>query len=208
MGRSRGKAAIINLLDRLTRFFGSTLRREILDALQGSRWNFASHRFFAYTPGGHHGSCFFNFFSRVPMVRITIQIWPQNRPFKRLGGRLAGLYLELENGGYLQRESEREKSLPLDQRDPWLLRLEQSKPLLEQIKSQIQRARSDALPKSVLTKACNYTLTLWTRLSRFLEHCELELSNNLAENAMRPLALGRRYEQLGIRQSLRSYEAK
>jgi Transposase IS66 family len=44
----------------------------------------------------------------------------------------------------------------------------------------------------VLAKACNYTLTLWTRLSRFLEHPELELSNNLAENAMRPLALGRR----------------
>ena len=35
-------------------------------------------------------------------------------------------------------------------------------------------------------------MTLWTRLSRFLEHPELELSNNLAENAMRPLALGRR----------------
>ena len=57
------------------------------------------------------------------------------------------------------------------------------------IKSQIQRARSEALPKSVLAKAWNYTLTLWTRLSRFLEHPELELSNNLAENAMRPLAL-------------------
>jgi transposase len=44
----------------------------------------------------------------------------------------------------------------------------------------------------VLAKACNYTLTLWTRRSRFLERPELELSNNLAENAMRPLALGRR----------------
>jgi len=80
----------------------------------------------------------------------------------------------------------------LSPQDRQLLRLEQSKPLLEQIKSQIQSARSDALPKSVLAKACNYTLTLWTRLSRFLEHSELELSNNLAENAMRPLALGRR----------------
>ena len=71
----------------------------------------------------------------------------------------------------------------LGPQDRQLLRLEQSKPLLEQIKSQIQRARSDALPKSVLAKACNYALTLWTRLSRFLEHPELELSNNLAENA-------------------------
>jgi transposase len=80
----------------------------------------------------------------------------------------------------------------LSRQDRQLLRLDKSKPLLEQIKSQIQRARSDALPKSVLAKACNYTLTLWTRLSRFLEHPELELSNNLAENAIRPLALGRR----------------
>jgi transposase len=78
------------------------------------------------------------------------------------------------------------------QEDRQLLRLEKSKPLLEQIKSQIQAARTDALPKSVLAKACNYTLTLWTRLTRLLEHPELELSNNLAENAMRPVALGRR----------------
>jgi len=62
------------------------------------------------------------------------------------------------------------------------------------------------LPKSVLAKACNYTLALWSRLTRFLEHPELELSNNLAENSMRPAALGRRYEQLGIRQSLTAVE--
>ena len=44
----------------------------------------------------------------------------------------------------------------------------------------------------MLAKACNYTLTLWRRLIRFLEHPVLELTNNLAENAMRPVALGRR----------------
>jgi transposase len=79
----------------------------------------------------------------------------------------------------------------LSQEERQSLRLEKSKRLLEQIKTQIQTARSDALPKSVLAKACNYTLTLWTRLSRFLEYSQLELSNNLAENAMRPIALGR-----------------
>ena len=73
-----------------------------------------------------------------------------------------------------------------------MLRLDKSKPLLEQIKTQIQTARSDALPKSALAKACNYTLTLWTRLSRFLDYPQLELSNNVAENSMRPVALGRR----------------
>src|SRR6516162_1383826 len=72
------------------------------------------------------------------------------------------------------------------------LRLEKSRPLLDTIKSQIEAARSGALPKSMLAKACNYTLTLWTRLTRFLEYPVLELSNNLAENAIRPVALGRK----------------
>ena len=80
----------------------------------------------------------------------------------------------------------------LSQSDRHVLRLEKSQPLLEQIKAGIQAARVGALPKSALAKACDYTLTLWTRLSRFLEYPELELSNNLAENAMRPIALGRK----------------
>ena len=44
----------------------------------------------------------------------------------------------------------------------------------------------------MLAKACNYTLTLWDKLTRFLEYPELELSTNLAENSMRPVALGRK----------------
>ena len=37
-----------------------------------------------------------------------------------------------------------------------------------------------------------YTLTLWKKLTLFLEYPVLELSNNLAENSMRPVAIGRR----------------
>jgi transposase IS66 family protein len=37
-----------------------------------------------------------------------------------------------------------------------------------------------------------YALTLWRKLTRFLEYPELELSNNLAENSIRPVALGRK----------------
>ena len=53
-------------------------------------------------------------------------------------------------------------------------------------------AQSIALPSSALSKACQYALTLWRKLTRFLEYPELELSNNLAENSMRPVALGRK----------------
>jgi transposase len=80
----------------------------------------------------------------------------------------------------------RQKDLSL--MDRHVLRLEKAKPLLEQINT----ARAGALPQSALAKACNYTLTLWTRLGRFLEYPEVELSNNLAENAMRPVVLGRK----------------
>jgi transposase len=48
------------------------------------------------------------------------------------------------------------------------------------------------LPSSALRKACQYALALWKKLARFLEYPELELSTNLAENSMRPVALGRK----------------
>jgi esterase/lipase superfamily enzyme len=73
------------------------------------------------------------------------------------------------------------------------LRLEQSKPLLEVIRTEVEAARDASLPSSALGKAANYTLSLWRKLTRFLEYPELELSNNLAENSMRPVALGRNY---------------
>jgi transposase len=49
-----------------------------------------------------------------------------------------------------------------------------------------------SLPASALAKASNYTLALWPKLTRFLQYPELELSNNLAENSIRPVALGRK----------------
>ncbi|MGA2904624.1 MAG: IS66 family transposase [Candidatus Korobacteraceae bacterium] len=61
------------------------------------------------------------------------------------------------------------------------LRHERAKPLLDAIRSKIEAAQSVALPSSALSKACQYALTLWTKLTRFLEYPELELSNNLAE---------------------------
>jgi transposase len=71
-------------------------------------------------------------------------------------------------------------------------RQETAGPLLDDIRSKIEAAQSAALLSSALSKACQYALTLWRRLTRFLEYPELELSNNLAENSMRPVALGRK----------------
>ena len=84
----------------------------------------------------------------------------------------------------------RERGLTLEARHA--LRHEESKPILERIKDSIEAARSDGLPQSVRTKACEYTLKLWNRLTRFLDYPELELSNNATENSMRPVAIGRK----------------
>ena len=82
------------------------------------------------------------------------------------------------------------------------LRLEQAPALLEVIRERVEAARAQALPSSALAKAANYTLALWAKLTRFLEHPELELSNNLAENSMRGVALGRKnWVHLGSREA-------
>jgi len=71
-------------------------------------------------------------------------------------------------------------------------RQERAMPLLDEIRSKIEVAQAVALPSSALSKACQYALTLWKKLTRVLEYPELELSTNLAENSMRPVALGRK----------------
>jgi transposase len=72
------------------------------------------------------------------------------------------------------------------------LRSKKTPALLEQIQAAMTAAHATALPASALAKASHDTLALWPKLTRFLEYPELELSNNLAENSMRPVAIGRK----------------
>jgi transposase len=73
-----------------------------------------------------------------------------------------------------------------------VLRLEKAPALLDDIHAQILAAQKNVLPESATGKACRYTVKLWHKLTRFLEYPELELSNNLAENSMRPISIGRK----------------
>lgn len=80
----------------------------------------------------------------------------------------------------------------MDEAGRHALRQERSRPLLEVIRGELEAAGKSALPSSALGKAVNYTLSLWRKLTRFLDHPEIELSSNLAENSMRPVVLGRK----------------
>jgi transposase len=90
----------------------------------------------------------------------------------------------------------------LDHAARHVLRLERAQPLVGIIRGEVEAARDASLPSSGLGKAAYYTLSQWRKLTRFLEHPELELSNNLAENSMRPVALGRKnWIHIGSRQA-------
>jgi transposase len=84
----------------------------------------------------------------------------------------------------------REQGLSLEARHR--LRQQKAPELLEKIKASIAAAQSGALPGGALENACRYAIGIWARLTPFLEYPELELSNNLAENSMRPITLGRK----------------
>lgn len=80
----------------------------------------------------------------------------------------------------------------MDHADRHRLRQAKAPPLLDQIREHILATSKTVLPKSAAGKACSYTLALWKKLTCFLDHPQLELSNNLVENSMRPVATGRK----------------
>jgi transposase len=80
----------------------------------------------------------------------------------------------------------------MDHANRHALRQERSRPLLDLLRSEIEAVKSSVLPSSALGKALSYTLSLWRKLVRFLDYPQIELSNNLAENSMRPVVLGRK----------------
>ena len=61
-----------------------------------------------------------------------------------------------------------------------------------QLKAFLQENRAGLTPASNIAKAFNYALNNWKELTVFLDDGEVEIDNNLIENAIRPLALGRK----------------
>ena len=84
----------------------------------------------------------------------------------------------------------REQQLSVEER--LALRREYGASWAQEIYDECVKLRASALPKSALGQAVSYTLNQWPRLRRCFDYAEVELSNNLAENSMRPVALGRK----------------
>jgi len=72
------------------------------------------------------------------------------------------------------------------------VRQKESAPLLDRIKKKFEEHIPGHLPQSPMRQAINYTLGLWKELNVYLQDGRLPIDNNLAENAIRPIALGRK----------------
>ncbi len=72
------------------------------------------------------------------------------------------------------------------------LRHARARPLLDEFHAWLDLAETQSLPKSPLGKAIVYARNQWPALQRYLDDGRLEISNNAAERALRPFAVGRK----------------
>ena len=72
------------------------------------------------------------------------------------------------------------------------LRLEEALPVINEMGKWIFQEIKNTLPKSQIGKAMAYAYARWDMLSTYLHDGNLQIDNNLIENAIRPVALGRK----------------
>ena len=65
-------------------------------------------------------------------------------------------------------------------------------PLLQELKDWVDEKAIIVLPKSPIGKAMSYTIKQWPKIINIFSDGRIELDNNLIENKIRPLALGRK----------------
>lgn len=90
------------------------------------------------------------------------------------------------------------------------VRQRDSAPVLAQLRAWLDETRPKVTPKSKLGQALTYLDNQWPRLIVYLEHGEVEMTNNIAENEIRPFAVGRKNwlfsdSQAGARASANLY---
>jgi transposase len=111
-------------------------------------------------------------------------------PAKKKGQKVSKADVAIGKLRKLYAIEQRLKELAPDQKTAQRQQLAQ--PVLDELKSWLQ-ANASRVPKDSLThKAMQYTLNQWDLLIGYLDDGRLNISNALAENAIRPFALGRK----------------
>lgn len=72
------------------------------------------------------------------------------------------------------------------------LRQQKARPIMDQLKAWLVENRNQVLPKDSIGEAITYASNRWKYMERYLHDGKLEIDNNLVENAIRPVAIGRK----------------
>ena len=72
------------------------------------------------------------------------------------------------------------------------LRQRHAQPLLQQLKSWLDKSALQVPPKSAIGKAIAYSLRQWPKLIRYIDDGNLSIDNNRAERAIKPFVIGRK----------------
>ena len=91
---------------------------------------------------------------------------------------------------YAVERTAREQEMSPEERHT--LRLDNALPIINALGKWIVETYKSSEPKSPLGKATAYCIPRWDNLLAYLEDGSLEIDNNLAENAIRPITLGRK----------------
>ena len=74
----------------------------------------------------------------------------------------------------------------------WLLRRQRSRPIVDALHTWLTEQRQKLANADVTAKAIDYSLSNWRALTRYLDDGNVPIDNNAAENAVRPLCVGRK----------------
>jgi len=135
----------------------------------------------------------YDHFENQPHITLLACIAHARRKFQHAqenNPTLAGQVLEMFRQLYdIERQARENNQVTEDIR---ALRLERSKPILDQMEAWLREQIILVPPKSAIGVAMAYTLNLWPWLTRYIDDGRFHIDNNLIENSIRPVVLGRK----------------
>jgi transposase len=93
---------------------------------------------------------------------------------------------------YLYLIERRARDRGLSDEERYEFRRRRSRGQLDKMYNWLIKNKVEVVPKSSMGSAIDYTLSLWSRLIRYLDDGRFEIDNNLVENSIRPIAIGRK----------------
>lgn len=89
----------------------------------------------------------------------------------------------------IEKQCDKEEVTPGERKE---IRIEKAKPIMDELKGWLEQMAVKYGSSTLLGKAAGYAYVRWGNMMRYLEDGRIRIDNNLAENEIRPITLGRK----------------